>query len=439
MIAATVSWTGTYALPASATPVAIVVQAHGNGATVSLGPGHSGATAVAFLVNGTHVRFTFPGLPHNVVFAGVLRGTRLTGTVRQGSLRGTFVLRRGLSRILSLLGAYRSSAGDEAAVVHPLGVPAVLVEFPSGAVHGIGASLTVGDRLGDTSGNGAIAPDATGFTWHGMHYAKLAVRQREVRVGFDAATLTLPAGPGRFPAVAMVHGSGPSTRDEFDVFTAYFALKGVAVLADDKRGIGESGGRYPGEVASASTLDVLARDAQAEARFLAKLSQVDPKRVGLWGDSQAGWIVPLAASRERALGWAILNSGPTVTVGESDEWGALAGQSQTQPSGSRAAMLAQVRRDGPSGFDPAPSLRTLSIPVLWMYGSDDRNVPTELCVERLDGLKADHDFSWVLLPTAHTPLVLPTGLLSSLSQSPGFDPRFFPAVGDWLRRKGIAG
>jgi hypothetical protein len=79
----------------------------------------------------------------------------------------------------------------------------------------------------------------------------------------------------------------------------------------------------------------------------------------------------------------------------------------------------------------------LSIPVLWMYGSDDRNVPTELCLERIDAVKAGHDFSTVVLPTAHTPLVLPTGLLSSLPQSPGFDPRFFPALAAWLQRERI--
>src|SRR5262249_12693870 len=75
------------------------------------------------------------------------------------------------------------------------------------------------------------------------------------------------------------------------------------------------------------------------------------------------------------------------------------------------------------------------IPAFWLYGSDDRNVPTELCLERLAPLQADHDYSTVVLPTTHTPLVLPTGLLSSLPRSPGFDPRFFPALGDWLTRE----
>src|SRR5260370_19378178 len=185
----------------------------------------------------------------------------------------------------------------------------------------------------------------------------------------------------------MVHGSGPRTRDEFDIWTAYLALNGIAVLADDKRGVGESGGRYPGEAPTDNTIDVLAGDAQTEVRWLARLPQIDPRRVGLVGDSQAGWIFALAAAREPTVRWAVSIVGPTVTVGETDYWGTLAGKSESPPSGSRASMLAQVRQAGPSGFDPAPSLRALSIPVLWMYGTDDRNRPAGLSVEPLPSLQ----------------------------------------------------
>ena len=432
------SWTGSYALPATAAAVAITLRIHGRKVTVSLGPGHAGATELPLDARGTHVRFNFPGLPQNLVFDGTRKGMHLTGTVRQGALRGTFRLRPATAKIVSLLGAYRNDAGAELAVLEAEGLAPFLVEFPSGATHGIGASLTVGRRLGDRSGNGSIAVDATGFTWHATHYTRVALRQREVRVGVDAATLTLPPGTGRFPAVAMVHGSGASTRSEFDVFTAYLALNGIAVLADDKRGVGQSGGTYPGDRANSATINVLAHDAQTEVRFLAKLPQVDPARVGLFGDSQAGWIVPLAAAREPAVRWLLLNSGPTATVGETDYWAQLAGESEQPPSGTRAAMLAQVRQAGPSGFDPLPYLRRLDIPGLWMYGSDDRNVPTEICLERLGTLKTGHDFTSVVLPTAHTPLELPTGLLSSLPQSPGFDPRFFPAIEAWLHAKHLA-
>ena len=436
MIAA--DWNGAYSLPASAQPVAIAVHVRGTQATVSLGPGHSFATDVTLAGSGARVRFTLPGLPQNVDFSGSLRGGRLAGSVRQGRLRGTFSLHRGLARIVSLLGVYRSPAGAGLAVTEADGLAPFLIELPSGATHGIGPSLTVGRRLGDTRGYGRVAADATGLTWNGTHYARLLLRQREVRVGADAATLTLPPGAGPFPAVAMVHGAGPRTRDEFDVFTAYLALHGVAVLADDKRGVGESTGLYPGDEASEANIDLLAHDAQREVHFLAALPQIDKRRIGLFGDSQAGWISPLAASRDPAIRFIVSNSGPTVSVGETDDWAALAGESESPPAGTRAQMLAQVRQDGPYGYDAGPLLRKLAIPGLWLFGADDRNVPTELCVARLERLKPGHDFSWVVLPTAHTPLVLPTGLLSSLPRSPGFDPRFFPALAAWLRSHGIA-
>ncbi len=437
MIATAHNWTGSYRLPVSAGPVAIVVRVSGSHATVSLGPGHAYAQRVAVTIHGTRIRFALPGSPASVVFDGTVRSGRLHGRVAQGTRKGSFSLRRGRNRIVGLLGAYRGPGGAEVVVTEASGLAPFLTEFPLGATHGIGPSLNVGRRLGDQRGYGRIAVDAKGFRWRGRHYTRAKLRQREVRVGVDAATLSLPPGSGPFPAVAMVHGSGRTTRDEFDVFTAWLVLHGVAVLADDKRGTGQSGSIYPGDQATSATLNLLARDAQAEVAFLHRLPGVDASRVGLWGDSQGGWISVLATSRDPAVHWLIENSGPTVTVGEADYWASLAGESLYPPSGTFAQMLKKVEAKGPSGFDPAPYLRRLAIPGLWMFGSDDRNIPTQLCVERLQPLKDGHDFSWNVLPTAHTPLVLPTGLLSSLPRSPGFDRHFFPDIATWLHRHAV--
>ena len=435
-----IAWTGTYAVPAATDPVAISVQVSGRTASVAFGDGHAVSTTVALGKHGTRVRFAFPGLPSNLVFDGTVKRNVWSGTVRQGKLRGRFNLRRHASRILPLLGLYRSPKGTGLTIVQPEGdYPPWMIELPSGMTHGIGASLTVGDKLGDRSGNGSITPDATGFTWNGTHYTRVRLRQREVRVGVDAATLTLPPGRGPFPAVAMVHGSGVHTRSEFQVFAAHCELLGIAVLADDKRGNGQSLGDYPGEGATDSTVKMLAHDAQLEARFLAKLPSIDPKRVGLLGDSQAGWIIAYAAARESAVKWAVAIVGPTVTVDQTDYWGNLAGKSQYPPTASQSEMLRLTRAFGGGGFDPRPWLAKLHIPVFWTFGEDDRNVPTVLCVEALEALKPGHDFSWVVIPMTHTPIVLPNGLFSSLGQSTGFHPEFFPAIGDWLRSRSIAG
>jgi pimeloyl-ACP methyl ester carboxylesterase len=436
-------WSGTYRLPASAEPVRIAVALGGHTATVALGPGHSGRTVVKATVSSGRLHFSLPGLPKNVVFDGRLAGAHLTGNVSQGALRGTFRLSRARDTHLPAYGLYRSSAGDAVAIVEPgSGFPTWLVELPSGDIHGLSPSLTtVGGRAGDRSGDGTLAVAPTAIAWARdgatTRYARVSVRQREVRVGAVAATLTLPPGSGPFPAVAMVHGSGRQAREEFQVFAAYCTLLGVAVIADDKRGIGQSSGRYPGERATPSTIDVLARDAQADVRFLGTLEQIDRTRVGLLGDSQAGWIIALAAAREHAVHWAVPLVGPTVSVDESDRWAELAGKGARPPTGTEAERTAKVRAAGRGGFDPEPSLRKLTIPVHWIFADDDRNIPTQLSIERLQQLQPGHEFSWSVVHATHTLLELPSGLNADIARSRGFATTLYPEVGRFLRAHAI--
>ena len=242
-----------------------------------------------------------------------------------------------------------------------------------------------------------------------------------MRVGVDAATLTLPDGLGPFPAVVMTHGSGPQTREEFQVFAAFCELLGIAVIADDKRGIGQSRGMYPGERAVPSTIDVLARDAQAEARYLATLPQIDRSRIGVLGDSQAGWIIALAAAREPLFRWAVPLAGPTGDRRRDRRVGRARGsRAGAQVRHRRRDARAGARRAAEAASTRVPCLRKLTIPVHWIFADDDRNVPTQLCIERLQPLQAGHDFTWTTIHATHTLLELPDGLNSSIPRSRGF-------------------
>ncbi len=236
------SWTGSFRLPANAEQVALSVELTAGRATVALGPGHMGRTTLTATNRGGRVRFTLPG---GVVFDGRRSGRAFAGTVRQGALRGTFRIAPGTSRVLPALGLYRAADGAAVAVVQAIGLPTWLVELPSGDIHGLNAKLTtVGARVGNTSGAGSLAVTPASLTWThaggAKRYTRVRLHQREVRVGVDAATLSIPDGPGPFPAVVMTHGSGPQTREEFQVFAAFCELLGIAVIADDKRGIGQS-------------------------------------------------------------------------------------------------------------------------------------------------------------------------------------------------------
>jgi hypothetical protein len=125
-----------------------------------------------------------------------------------------------------------------------------------------------------------------------------------------AARVYLPAGKGPFPAMVFTHGSGPSGRDSgrYQEEAAYFAAAGIASLVYDKRGYGESTGDW-----QKATFEDLAADALAAVRYLKARPDIDPKRVGLRGASQSGWLLPIAATRSADVAFLVLISPPGVT------------------------------------------------------------------------------------------------------------------------------
>jgi len=248
--------------------------------------------------------------------------------------------------------------------------------------------------------------------------------------------LTLPAGGGRHPAVAFVHGSGPTARAYLPDLQALLVRNGVAVLAYDKRGIGQSGGSYPGESPTPYAIDVLARDAAAAVRFLARQPEIDRARVGLAGHSQAGWIMPLAASRETAIHFLVVYSGPAVTADENDLYQDLAGQGDRPQELSDEEIDARVLAQGPGGVDPVPWIRKLRISGLWLYGGLDKIIPPRLSVRRLEPVahEAGREFEIRTYPNANHALVeTKTGLTSEMLRSDRFAPNLFRDVGAWLR------
>jgi uncharacterized protein len=146
-------------------------------------------------------------------------------------------------------------------------------------------------------------------------YLEEEVRYPNSEAGIHlAGTLTLPEGPGPFPAVALITGSGPQDRDEtimghkpFWVLADHLTRRGIAVLRSDDRGVGES----EGDFASATTRD-FAGDADAAAAWLRKHREVDPDRVGLIGHSEGGIIAPMVAVERGGVAFTVLLAGPAL-------------------------------------------------------------------------------------------------------------------------------
>ena len=200
---------------------------------------------------------------------------------------------------------------------------------PAASFHGALGSdgLTL---VGQWSQGGADLPLALTLRPPGSPEAKLNRPQtpvkpypyREEDVAFDnpadhdrlAGTLTLPSGRGPFPAVVLVAGSGPNTRDEpilghriFLVLADHLTRQGLAVLRYDKRGVGASTGDY----AKATTRD-FADDVVAAMAYLRSRPEIDPARVGLIGHSEGGLIAPMVAAREPSTAFVVMMAGPGV-------------------------------------------------------------------------------------------------------------------------------
>jgi len=123
-----------------------------------------------------------------------------------------------------------------------------------------------------------------------------------------AGELLEPEEPGTAddrPLVVMVHGS--ETEPAIGNNRAYIlAAQGVSVLTYDKRGTGQSGGFYT------QNFELLADDAAAAMARAQALMKGHFSRSGYWGQSQGGWVAPLAATRSKvdfvAVGFGLVTS-----------------------------------------------------------------------------------------------------------------------------------
>lgn len=205
--------------------------------------------------------------------------------------------------------------------------------------------------------------------------------------------LWLPRNPGPHPALVIVDGSGKTRAGRLEAWMEVLVDLGFTCLSYDKRGVGDSGGKYLG----GKNIDIplLASDVVAGVNYLKTRKEVDSSQIGLLGVSQAGWIIPVAAVKSEDVSFTVIFSGPTVTLGEEDYYSQLAGGDPFwkffHRSLSREEISRRLAKQGPSLFDPRPYLGKMTGPGLWVYGELDRSQPTLESVVILDRLIQDHN------------------------------------------------
>jgi pimeloyl-ACP methyl ester carboxylesterase len=297
-----------------------------------------------------------------------------------------------------------------------------------------------------------------------------------------AGTLIMPEGPGRHPAVVLFHGSGPQSRD---LFTArWFGTHGIAALAYDKRGVGESTGNFR----SVPFME-LTGDGLAGVEYLKTRKDIDARHLGVWGLSQGGWLGPLAASRSSDVSFVIAVSGPGVSPGDQmiffygqeleagglserdvqeasalrrDVWHYLSSgegyakakaelQAARERSWYHAVKMQRddlfaklqtpeevARPDSPGArwfkkeaiYDPVPALEALRVPTLFVFGDHDRLVPVAesiAIIRRVQTNDAGHAFSIRVLGNVDHVMNSLTG-----DRSGELSPEYLQTMKEWL-------
>ncbi|MDH7511927.1 MAG: alpha/beta fold hydrolase [Clostridiales bacterium] len=155
-----------------------------------------------------------------------------------------------------------------------------------------------------------------------------AFEEEEVTVGSGEwklpGTLALPKGEGPFPAVVLVHGSGPNDRDEtlgpnkpFKDLAWGLATNGIAVLRYEKR-TRVYGARLIADPKMSAVFTVKEEtidDALEAVRLLQETQGIDRKKIFVLGHSLGGMLIPRIALEGKDLNIAgfIIMAGLTRT------------------------------------------------------------------------------------------------------------------------------
>jgi dienelactone hydrolase len=220
-------------------------------------------------------------------------------------------------------------------------------------------------------------------------------KESEVRVGEGEwvlpGTLTVPVGDGPFPAVVLVHGSGPHDRDEtvgpsrpFRDLAWGLASQGIAVLRYEKR-TKAHGAKFPKD---ATVKEEVLDDALSAVALLRKTKGIDGKRVFVLGHSLGAMAAPKIGQRDPEIAGLILMAGPSRDMAEVlvDQLDYIA---SVDPSAEQKAAVEKLKGQARKLKDPKLSAETpaAELPfgvsaVYWLSMRDLAPVETALKVKQ---------------------------------------------------------
>jgi pimeloyl-ACP methyl ester carboxylesterase len=302
--------------------------------------------------------------------------------------------------------------------------------------------------------------------------------------------LVMPVGRPR-AVVVLQYGSGRESAVANNFVQHLLPLRDIAVFVFDKRGTGRSAGGFSADASE------LADDMAAAARAVRERQELRGLPLGLMGESQGGWVAPLAATRGPA-DFVVVSYGLAVSMLEEDRqevaqslrargygpdvlargealhratarvivsrfregmdeverlkaayrdepWFAeLEGDFTGTLASTPAERMDEVRAafDFPYDveYDPLPVIERIAVPQLWLLAGADTEAPHEATLARLRPLQARGlPLEVVVFPDAEHGMIAvepgPDGPRLAGRHAPGY----FDRLIEWILRQRPAG
>jgi len=298
-------------------------------------------------------------------------------------------------RILSALGRPQSQDAPRTRHIGDAATVTIQVHWSGTALNFI-ASWNAAGQLQGTWFRPA-EPEATAYET--PPYSKPdSFSEHDISVGAEEwklpGTLTVPKGKGPWPALVLVHGSGPNDRDEsvggvkvFRDLAEGLATRGIAVARYDKRTK-----VYPQKCAADPNFTMTqetVEDAVLAAAWLRKQDGIDARRIFVLGHSQGGYMMPRIMRADATLAGVVVMAGNArpleeLVVEQTEYLASLEGE----PTAAQQARLAEIRHDpwvvmsgvterykaDLKGYDPPALAAASPIPMLILQGERDYQV-----------------------------------------------------------------
>jgi uncharacterized protein len=343
----------------------------------------------------------------------------------------------------------------------------------------------VGDRTtavfsGNIRGDSLSGPYREGDNEGRFAFSRVAAAARpfeEREITFSngptklAGSLILPPTGNSLTAVVFLHGSGAEGRWASRFLATQLARHGIAALIFDKRGVGASTGDWRKAIP-----EDLAGDGVAAVARLLQEPRINKRRIGIHGHSQGGTLAPLVAARSKNVAFVIGSAAAGLPTDSVEVYSVL---NSVYPKAKTAADSADARayvselvavayhghprqkldaiiavsKDRPWFFQPpAPDNSYWSfsrvyeryqplqwwakvrVPVLLVYGAEDRRVPPSESAARIaDTLHraGNHDVTVRIFPGADHTFRLPPGPSGWPDTAPGY----ISTLTEWLSKR----